>query len=132
MKRRNFIRNTGAVALAAVTTGLMNGCTDSPQLKEGEVMHTVIFDLKHPAGSPEARKFMEDGQTILTSIAGVRNFQAYRQCSPKNDFQYGFLMTFANQTDFDTYSNHPVHNKFVEERWETEVTRFQESDFVKI
>jgi len=132
MKRRNFIRNTGAVALATVTTSLMNGCTSSPQLKEGEVMHTVIFDLKHPAGSPEARKFMEDGRTILTSISVVRHFQAYRQCSPKNDFQYGFLMTFANQDDFDSYSNHPVHNKFVAERWENEVIRFQESDFVKL
>ena len=132
MKRRNFLRNTGAVTLAAVTTGLVHGCADTSQLKQGEVMHTVIFDLKHPVGSAAAKKFMEDGRRILTSIRGVRNFQAYRQCSPKNDFQYGFLMTFANQADFDFYSNHPDHDKFVEERWETEVTRFQESDFEQL
>ena len=132
MKRRNFIRNTGAVAFATVTTGLMNGCTGSTQLKEGEVMHTVLFDLKHPVGSSQAKKFMDDGVTILTSIPGVHNFQAYKQCSPKNDFQYGFLMTFSSQTAYDVYSNHPVHNKFVQERWNTEVTRFQETDFIKI
>ncbi|MCD7975994.1 MAG: Dabb family protein [Tannerellaceae bacterium] len=41
-------------------------------------------------------------------------------------------MKFRNQEEFDTYSNHPDHNKFVEERWDTEVTRFQESDFQSI
>jgi len=132
MKRRNFIRKTGAVALATITTGFINGCTGSTQLKQGEVMHTVLFDLKHPVGSAQAKKFMDDGVTILTSVPGVRNFQAYKQCSPKNDFQYGFLMTFANQADFDVYSDHPVHNKFVQERWNTEVTRFQEADFIMI
>jgi hypothetical protein len=132
MKRRNFIRNTGVVALATVSTGLVSGCSDSSQLKQGEMMHTVIFDLKHPVGSAAAKKFMDDGRSILTSIPVVRNFQAYKQCSPKNDFQYGFLMTFDNRTDFDTYSNHTDHNKFVKERWESEVTRFQESDFEKL
>jgi len=132
MKRRNFILHTGTVALATVTTGLVSACSDSSGLKQGEVMHTVIFDLKHPVNSIQAKKFLDDGRSILTSIPVVRNFQAYKQCSPKNDFQYGFLMTFANRTDFDAYSNHPNHNKFVKERWETEVTRFQESDFEKI
>jgi hypothetical protein len=68
MKRRNFIRNTGAVALAAVTAGLANGCAGSGELKKGEVMHTVLFDLKHPVGSVAARKFMDDGYKILKAI----------------------------------------------------------------
>lgn len=131
MKRRNFIQCAGVSALAASATGLLNSCAPSAGLKKGEIMHTVIFDLKHAPGSPEAGKFIADAHRILTAVPGVRDFQAYRQCSPKNDYQYGFLMTFANQKEFDAYTAHPEHCKFVEERWDTEVSRFQESDFVK-
>ncbi|GHV08365.1 hypothetical protein FACS1894160_2540 [Bacteroidia bacterium] len=130
MKRRNFIRCASVAAVGATVTGAV-GCATSSGLKTGEIMHTVIFDLKHPVGSPEANQFIADGRKILTTIPGVRDFQAYRQCSPKNDFQYGFLMSFGNKADFDAYTAHPDHCKFVKERWDTEVSRFQESDFVK-
>ena len=132
MKRRKFIQCAGATAIATATIGLLNSCAPSAELKTGEILHTVIFDLKHSVGSSEANKFMTDARRILTAVPGVRDFQAYKQCSPKNDFQYGFLMTFNNQVEFDTYTAHPEHNKFVEERWKTEVTRFQESDFMKL
>ena len=132
MKRRNFIYCAGATAIAATTTGLLNSCTPAADLKTGEILHTVIFDLKHSVGSTEAKKFVDDARRILTAVPGVRDFQAYKQCSPKNDFQYGFLMTFNNQAEFDAYTAHPEHSKFVEERWNTEVTRFQESDFAKL
>ena len=132
MKRRNFIYCAGATAIAATTTGMLNSCSPSVELKTGEILHTVIFDLKHPAGSPAANKFIADARKILTTVPGVRDFQAYKQCSPKNDYQYGFLMTFNNQMEFDVYTAHPDHCKFVEERWEAEVSRFQESDFMSL
>ena len=128
MKRRHFLQAAGATALA--TTGFA-ACTSSPAgLKKGEIMHTVIFDLKHPVGSAEAELFLTDGTRILTSVPGVQDFQALHQCSPKNDYQYGFLMRFRNQAEFDAYTAHPDHCKFVDERWNTEVVRFQESDFI--
>jgi hypothetical protein len=130
MKRRHFIRTACTTALAASAAGMTAGCTVSAVLKSEEIMHTVLFDLKHPADSAEAGKFLDDGRRILTGVPGVRDFQAYRQCSPKNDFQYGFLMTFDSRATFDAYTAHPLHCQFVRERWETEVTRFQESDFV--
>ena len=132
MKRRNFIYCAGATAIAATTTGMLSSCAPSVELKVGEILHTVIFDLKHSIGSPEAEKFVADARRILTAVPGVRDFQAYKQNSPKNDFQYGFLMTFNNKKEFDAYTAHPDHSSFVEERWDTEVTRFQESDFVKL
>ncbi|MDR1456033.1 MAG: Dabb family protein [Tannerella sp.] len=132
MKRRHFIRSAGAAALAGTATGLMAGCTASGALKRGEIMHTVIFDLKHPADSAEAGKFLDDARRILTGVPGVRNFRAYRQCSPKNDFRYGFLMEFDSQTAFDAYTAHAEHVRFVRERWDMEVVRFQESDFVML
>lgn len=132
MKRRHFIRTACTTALAGSAAGMMAGCTASAALKSGEIMHTVIFDLKHPADSAEAGKFLDDGRRILTGVPGVRDFQVYRQCSPKNDFSYGFLMKFDNRAAFDAYTADPVHGRFVKERWETEVTRFQESDFMAL
>lgn len=110
----------------------MTGCSADTRLKKDEILHTVIFDLKYPTGSAEAEKFLTDGYSILTTVPGVHDFQVYRQCSPKNDYQYGFFMRFSNKADFDAYTAHPDHCKFVAERWDTEVTRFQESDFMSM
>lgn len=131
MKRRQFFTGAGAVVATATATGLLTSCA-SVELKKGEVLHTVTFALKHPAGSPEANKFIADGKRTLTAVPGVQYFQAYRQSSPKSDMQYGFLMRFRDQAAMDAYTAHPDHVQFVRERWDTEVTRFQESDFIAL
>ncbi|MDR1403261.1 MAG: Dabb family protein [Tannerellaceae bacterium] len=131
MERRKFIFKAGAAAMAT-TPGLVSACSASTGLQADEVLHTVIFDLKYPVGSTEANTFLTDGYTILVNVPGVLDFQVFRQCSPKNDYQYGFYMRFKNQADFDAYTAHPDHIKFVTERWDTEVVRFQESDFQTI
>ncbi|CAI6080506.1 Dabb family protein [Cohnella sp. JJ-181] len=95
------------------------------------IRHQVIFDLKHGKGSAEADRFLKDGWAILTSIPVVRNFEAFEQVSPKNDYTYGFSMEFATQADYDAYNAHPAHAGFVAERWENEVTRFLEIDFIR-
>ncbi|MEK0317148.1 Dabb family protein [Cohnella sp. 56] len=95
------------------------------------IRHQVIFDLKHGKDSAEADRFLKDGWRILTSIPAVRNFEVLKQVSPKNDYTYGFSMEFASQADYDSYNAHPAHVAFVAERWETEVSRFLEIDFVR-
>lgn len=130
MKRRKFLQKAGLSAALVSTAGLAaTSCSTAVGLQKGEVLHTVLFDLKHALDSTAANRFLSDGYAILSKLPGVHDFQAFRQCSPKNDFQYGFYMRFATQAAYDTYSAHPEHNRFVEERWATEVTRFQESDF---
>lgn len=93
------------------------------------VRHMVIFNLKHPMGSAEAEQFLKDGEAALTAIPVVSRFGAFRQTSPKNDYDYGFSMEFASSADYEAYNVHPLHVKFVEERWKTEVERFLEIDF---
>jgi len=95
------------------------------------ILHSVIFSLKHEEGSEEERRFLEDGQRILTSIPVVSNFQVYKQVSAKNDYHFGFSMEFASQADYDAYNAHPLHEGFVKERWEREVERFLEIDYKK-
>ncbi|WP_239614288.1 Dabb family protein [Cohnella mopanensis] len=93
------------------------------------LIHSVIFNLKHPRGSEEENLFIEDGRSILSSIPSVRNFKVYRQVSPKNEFAYGFSMEFAHEADYEAYNSHPLHVKFVNERWVTEVENFLEIDY---
>ncbi|EFM09623.1 Stress responsive alpha-beta barrel domain protein [Paenibacillus curdlanolyticus YK9] len=98
---------------------------------QSRIIHSVIFNLKHALGSEEARRFLEDGQRILRAIPVVEDFVVNLQTSPKNDYQYGFSMAFADQDAYDAYNAHPLHEAFVRERWETEVERFLEIDYVQ-
>nr|WP_028612494.1 Dabb family protein [Paenibacillus harenae] len=95
------------------------------------ILHSVIFSLKHEKGSEEERRFLEDGQRILTSIPTVTNFQVYKQVSAKNEYNHGFAMEFASQADYDAYNEHPLHVQFVNERWKNEVEKFLEIDYAK-
>lgn len=94
-----------------------------------QIKHMVIFNLIHQKDSPEAVKFLTDGQALLTSIATVKNFEVFHQISSKNDYNFGFSMIFDNNEDYETYNNHPVHIDFVENRWKKEVSQFMEIDF---
>ncbi|WP_028547371.1 Dabb family protein [Paenibacillus sp. UNC451MF] len=97
-------------------------------MSEQRVRHMVIFCLRHDSGSPESETFLHDGRAILTAIPQVECFEVLRQVSPKNDYDFGFSMEFANQSAYEAYNEHPAHGRFVRERWETEVTRFLEID----
>ena len=133
MKRRNFFTGVGMTALfsgffireALSKNTSMKECS----LNKGEVQHMVIFNLSYPKGSADAEKFLADGTRILTGIPVVRNFQAFKQVSVKNDYQYGFSMVFSTREDYTTYNNHPDHVAFVQDRWLKEVTDFLEIDF---
>lgn len=95
------------------------------------IEHTVTFSLKHPGGSAGERDFLQ-AAAALAAIPGVRDFAIRRQISPKLDHDYGITMRFDSQSDFDSYSGHPLHTAFVRERWLREVARFQESDFTPL
>lgn len=99
--------------------------------QQSRIIHSVIFTLKHPRESAEAQQFLADGRRILSSIPSVEQFVVNLQVSPKNDYQYGFSMAFAGQEAYEAYNNHPLHVAFVAERWETEVERFLEIDYVE-
>ena len=90
--------------------------------------HTVTFRLKHSTGSPAETDFLS-ALAELAEIPGVKNFRIRRQVSPKNSHTFGLSIYFDSDEDFRAYSNHPLHDAFVQKRWITEVEDFQESDF---
>jgi hypothetical protein len=135
MKRRSFFEK---MTLLTLFSGLfsreakaISTAMKQFDLKDGEIQHMVIFNLPYPEGSPEATKFLKDGTRILSGIPVVRDFQAFKQVSPKNDYQYGFSMVFTSQADYSTYNEHPDHVTFVQDRWMKEVSDFLEIDFKK-
>ncbi len=95
------------------------------------IRHTVVFSLKHAAGSAEEQAFLH-AALILADIPGVQKFERLRQVSHKADFAFGFSMEFADQAAFDVYNGHPDHTAFVEGRWIPEVSAFQEIDYIAL
>jgi len=92
------------------------------------IRHTVVFKLKPPAGSQAERDFIQTAQ-ILATIPTVRNFEALRQTSKKNRYEFGFSMEFCSARDYKIYNEHPCHVQFVQTRWIPEVSEFMEIDY---
>jgi len=95
------------------------------------IRHTVVFVLKHAHGSLQEKAFLRDAK-VLAEIPGVKKFEQLRQVSKKNDYEFGFSMEFADQAAYTAYNEHPKHAKFVKDRWEREVERFLEIDYVPV
>jgi hypothetical protein len=96
-----------------------------------QIQHTVAFRLRHPAGSSDEAAFLEAARALAT-IPGVEEFQQLRQVSPKSHFTFFFSMRLADEDVYQGYNEHPVHVAFVRDRWDAEVSDFQELDFVAL
>lgn len=92
------------------------------------IRHTVVFKLRHTAGSKEEKSFLQAAE-ILAAIPGVEKFEQLRQTSKKNDYDFGFSMEFADQAAYSGYNDHPDHAAFVQGRWIPEVAAFMEIDY---
>ena len=92
------------------------------------IRHTVVFKLKHAAGSQAELDFLQSAQK-LADIPIVKNFECLRQVSKKNIYNFGLSMEFDSMEDYQVYNTNPDHLHFVETRWIPEVTEFMEVDY---
>jgi len=95
------------------------------------IRHTVVFRLKHSAGSAAEQDFLKSA-SMLRMIPGIGNFEVLKQVSPKNDYSYGLSMEFADAAAYQIYNDHPDHVAFVRDRWKHEVAAFMEIDYVPV
>jgi hypothetical protein len=95
------------------------------------IRHTVVFRLKHLAGSAEEADFLAAARG-LAKIPGVEHFECMRQVSPKNDFHFGLSMEFADEAAYLAYNEDHAHTTFVRDRWLSEVAAFLELDYVPL
>ena len=98
-----------------------------PILTSGRIRHSVVFTLEHEAGSDAEADFIA-AITALEQIPGVEAFELMREVSPKNDYEFGLTMEFADESAYTAYNEHPQHVSFVADRWDAEVTSFLEID----
>lgn len=99
---------------------------------EAAIRHMVVFNLKYPKDSPEAENFIRTAREAFSQIPCAKNVMQCYEISPKNNYDYGFSFDFMSAEDYQTYNNHELHVKFVNEHWKTEVTDFMEIDFAEI
>ena len=92
------------------------------------IRHTVVFKLKHAAGSEAELDFLRSARKLAT-IPVVKNFECLRQVSEKNRYEFGLSMEFTSEDDYQIYNAHSDHTNFVQTRWIPEVTDFMELDF---
>ena len=95
---------------------------------ESMIRHTVAFKLKYPKGSPQELEFFKAAEK-LAKIPSVHNFEAFRETSAKNDYEYFFYMEFDSEKGYEAYNVHPDHVEFVEEYWVKYVDKFMEIDY---
>ena len=92
------------------------------------IRHTVVFKLRHAAGSQAEGDFLRAARK-LSAIPAVRNFECLRQVGAKNSFDFGLSMEFASRQDYEAYDADPDHVHFVRTRWVPEVADFIEIDY---
>lgn len=95
------------------------------------IRHTVAFRLKHPPGSKAEHDFLRAARR-LSAIPGVERFECLRQVGAKNAFAFGLSMEFSDADAYRSYSEHPDHSRFVQERWLPEVEDFLEIDYAPL
>src|SRR3954469_3538254 len=100
-----------------------------PALAPGCIRHTASFVLVHSPGSAEEADFLAVAARLADVIPGVEAFEVLREVSPKNPFVHGLSMEFADRAAYETYNEHPEHVAFVRDRWDSEVSDFQEIDY---
>jgi Stress responsive A/B Barrel Domain len=93
------------------------------------IRHTVVFRLRHPAGSAEEADFLRTAEQQLAPIQGVQRFEVLRQTGAKSAYRFSLSMEFADAAAYAGYNGHPSHVGFVQGRWIPEVEEFQELDF---
>jgi hypothetical protein len=93
------------------------------------IRHTVVFRLRHDAGTAAEADFLRSAREQLTPIPGVERFEVLRQTGSQSEYRFSLSMEFADSTVYSAYNEHPAHQAFVQGRWIPEVEEFLELDF---
>jgi hypothetical protein len=93
------------------------------------IRHTVVFRLRHAAGSDAEADFLRSAREQLVGIPGVERFEVLRQTGKMSTYRFSLSMEFADAAVYTGYNEHPAHQSFVQGRWIPEVEEFLELDF---
>src|SRR5262245_49514626 len=100
--------------MALLTTLLTAAGADKPA-KSDRLLHVVSFKFKASASQAQIDQVVASFRDLKKKIPVVRQLEWGTNVSPeKHDkgFTHGFLLTFKNEKDRDTYLGHPDHEAF--------------------
>jgi len=93
--------------------------------------HSVFLKFKSETSEAEQAFFIAESRK-LAQIPGVMNLKVLLEFNATNQYTHGLGMDFENQAAYDFYSNHPIHNHYVQEVWIPRVEKWQEIDHKEI
>ncbi len=96
------------------------------------MLHHSVFLTFKPTTSEEEKAYFIAESRKLAQIPGVMNLKVLEEFNVTNPYTHGLGMDFEDQAAYDFYSNHPIHNRFVQEVWIPRVEKWQEIDFREI
>src|SRR5262245_13406058 len=82
---------------------------------KGMVKHVVAFKFKESASKADIEKLEAAFKDLQKKINVIRDFESGTNISPENlnkGFTHGWILTFNNEADRDTYLKHPAHEAF--------------------
>jgi hypothetical protein len=114
VSRRQFIATTSLLTLAGSTSAI------DMQKEKKVLVHHVFFWLKNPQSTDDRDKLVK-GVKALGKIETVRMLHVGVPASTEkrdvvdNSYHVSELMFFDNVEDQQTYQDHPLHQKFIQE-----------------
>ena len=118
VSRRSFLEKSSLALASAATVSTIATpalAAETPSM----FVHHVYFWLKNPSSKQDHAKLLK-GLQSLTSIETIKTWHIGVPADTnrpviEKSYQFSLLFIFNNRADQDTYQNHPVHLKFVEE-----------------
>ena len=77
------------------------------------VHHVIIFNVENTSHA-EANKMMQEGESILSRIPGVRRVVTGTAVQEKAKFKFTWLIEFVHKNVIDSYRDHPDHVAFAD------------------
>jgi hypothetical protein len=77
--------------------------------------HVVLFKFHDNTGNERVEAIENAFRALSAELPFVKDFEWGRNSSPENlneGYTHCFIVTFANETDRDTYLPHPAHQAF--------------------
>lgn len=115
--RRNFITNTGKVALAG-STGIFAINNQSSMTAKTKFIHHVYFWLKNQS-SKEDKQALIEGLKKLTKVKTIKSFHIGEPADTNRDvidrsYSISWMLIFDNKEDEESYQVDPIHLNFVD------------------
>ena len=106
------------VCSALIAASLLSAVAAEPEVKSakaGKLVHMVSFKFKAEATPAQIQAVEEAFRALEGKISEIKSFRWGTNNSPEKlnkGFTHGFVLTFKNEKDRDTYLVHPAHKEF--------------------